>query len=134
MFASRRKGGRDGGRSRATRGMAPTARACPLLLPRLRGDVVDDVVGSGGIPAHARWHVVEQQEMPCLPTDIVIGARGVAAHAQAPYELPLTVVKSEPTTEYVDPANLSTLHRIVSGTIVSSVSAIGDLRIHRVAV
>src|SRR5207245_5101210 len=70
----RRKGGRDSGRSRAAHGMAPALRAYPLLLPRLRADVVHDVVASHGISAHAGWHVVEQQGMPRLPTDVVIGA------------------------------------------------------------
>src|SRR5437588_2468439 len=70
----RRKGGRDSGRLLAAHWMAPALRAYPLLLPRLRGDVVHDVVASLGISAHAGWHVVEQQDMPRLPTDVVIGA------------------------------------------------------------
>ncbi len=45
-LANRRKGSRNRARLGAALGMAPAARADPLLLPRLRGDVVHDVVRS----------------------------------------------------------------------------------------
>src|SRR5712664_1355642 len=124
----------DSGRSGAALGMAPAARAYALLLSRLRGDVVHDVVRAGGIPAHPRWHVVEHQVMPCLPTDVVIGARGIATHAKSTHDLPTTIVEREPATEYIYAADLSAIHRIIGPAVVNSIPSICDLRVHWVAV
>src|SRR5437879_5901563 len=56
-------------------------------------DVVIAVVAVGRRVRDARWDEVEVKIVAYLPCDVVVGAGSVAAHAQAPEELPLRVVQ-----------------------------------------
>ena len=66
--------------------MAEAARADPD--PAHRGgvhDIVDDIVGTIGVPAHAADagpEVIQAEIVAHAPGDHVVGARGVAAHAE----------------------------------------------------
>jgi len=59
------------GGERCRSGGAPSAGAQAFLLSRLRSDVIDNVVGTRGIAAHAAGHIVEQQAMARPPGNIV---------------------------------------------------------------
>src|SRR5688572_5512826 len=70
----RRQAGRDTGCGHAALWMTPAALAHTLLLPKLRRNVVDDVVGSDWITGHACGHVVQGQIVTRPPCYVVISA------------------------------------------------------------
>src|ERR1700733_683843 len=74
--------------------MTPATLADAGHLPGLRHDVVDDVVRTFRVAADAPGHIVEREIVARPPGDVVIGARGVAAHANAADERSAGVVES----------------------------------------
>src|SRR5579859_6360272 len=74
------KSSRDGGCGSVAGGMAEAAGADKLAGTAIGGNVVDHVVAAHGA-AHSRGHVTHIQHASHLPGDDVIGAGGIAAHA-----------------------------------------------------
>src|SRR5438034_9279131 len=96
--------------------MAPSAGTDPRHLPRLRGDVVDDVVGPARVTADPRRNMVKAQREASPPRDVVIRARRVPADAKATNE-PSAFVKSQAATKHIHAADAPIHHRIVRLTI-----------------
>src|SRR6266852_6679610 len=84
----------DGRRRGRALGVAEPARAHTVR------DVVDDVVVLA-IVRHTGRHVVELEGKAHLPGDVVVGAGGVATHAEAADELPIGIVERQAAAEHV---------------------------------
>jgi hypothetical protein len=79
-------------------------------LAGLPGHVVDDAVVAVRIDA-AR-HAAKPERGSHPPTDIVVGAGGVAGDADGAH-FPTVVVEGEPAAEDVDPADPVADHRVL---------------------
>jgi hypothetical protein len=53
---------------------------------------------------HAPWNVVELKLVARAPSDIVVGAGGIAAHANSAHKVVAAVVKRKPAAEHIDAA------------------------------
>jgi hypothetical protein len=96
-------------------------------------DVEDDVVRSLRIAAHAGGDIIQLQQVPGPPGDVVVRAGAVAADADGSDQLAFGVVEAEAAAEYVDPADPVADHRIVCLAELRGIAAVGDLGIHGVA-
>jgi len=55
--------------------------------------------------------MIQCQVIPGTPGDVVIGARGVTAHANSAYDLISRVIQGESAPEHIDPADALADHR-----------------------
>src|SRR4026209_475381 len=117
----------------SARGMAPAASTDAGHLPRLRRDVIDDVVRTVAISADTARNMVEIKIVSGAPGDVVIGARGVAAHANGAHERAAGGVQREPAAEHVHTTDASTDHRVVRLPVIGWVATIRDVDIDRIA-
>src|SRR6266536_2518320 len=85
------------------RRMAKAAGAHRMSV-RVGRKVIDDVVVVGR--ADPGRHIVEIQGVTDLPGDDVVGAGGIPAHAQAAHDLALLVVEGQAAAKHVHAANL----------------------------
>src|SRR5215213_494907 len=95
--------------------MAESPRADAGTAVRIRRDVEHDVVGTRDIARHAAdtGEMVQAEQVPHAPRDVVVGARGVATDADAPDENLALGVEAETPAEHVDAANGCTTHRVL---------------------
>src|ERR1700727_700725 len=70
---------RNSGCRRAASRMPPSTRTHADGEPRLRRDVIHDIVRAGRIRAHSRRNEVQLQRVPRPPRNIVIGTGRIAA-------------------------------------------------------
>src|SRR5205807_7865277 len=107
-------------------GVTETTGAVPRAAIGIGGDVEDDVVGTRRIAGHSPdtrqgtrgRHVVEAQSVAHAPGDIVVGAGGIAAHADAANDNVARGVEGESSAEHVNAANPLANHRVGSGTVI----------------
>ena len=122
-------------------GMTETTGAVPRAAIGIGGDVEDDVVGTRRIAGHSPdtrqgtrgRHVVEAQSVAHAPGDIVVGAGGIAAHADAANDNVARGVEGESSAEHVNAANPLANHRVGSGTVICR-SPVSDAGINGIAV
>ena len=113
-----------------------TSRADSGATVRIRRDIEDDIVGTRWVARHAAYagEVIESQVVANPPRDVVIGAGSIAADTHGTDD-PLTrSVQSQTASENIYPANLVPDHRVLRGTDVRRVAAIGVFGIDWVAV
>src|SRR2546428_6726380 len=116
--------------------MAKAAGAVAGAAVGVGHDVVNDVVRAIGIsrnPRHSE-QVVQAQVVPYAPSDIVVGARGVAAHAKASNDHLPYGVEGEAAPEHIDAPDSLADHRIVGLPVAARIAGVSDLRVHGVAV
>src|SRR5688572_13058274 len=104
-----------------------------VLHARLRNEslIVDVVVA---FRADTRRDPVETEARTCAPRDVVIGARGVTAHANRADELLARVVEWQPASEHVHAADALAYQRIVRLTELTRRAGVRGARVDRIAV
>ncbi len=99
--------------------------------------VEDDVIGPGGVPGNtadcgqraAGSHVIEAQQMPHAPADVVIGTGSVAADADASDQVMTFGIQSEAAAKDVHATDFAPDHGIVCASILKGRAAISYRRI-----
>src|SRR6266568_2783452 len=123
----------DGGGRGAACWMAPAGCAYSEGKPWRGCDVVDDVVGPGGVRADPAGNMVELEGIARTPGDVVIRAGGVAADTDGSDEHALRIVKREAAAEDIDSTDAPADHGVLGGSVVVGVAAIGDGNVDGVA-
>src|SRR5207247_6299866 len=80
-------------------GMTKPSSANAGSTGRVRRDVKHDIVWTRRVAAHTGRDVIQFEIIADAPTDVVVGARGVAAHPDGPDYAAGTLVQRESSTE-----------------------------------
>src|SRR5712664_4699857 len=89
-------------------------------------------LGSPETPRHSE-EVIHAQVVPYAPRDVVVGTRGVAAHANASNDHLPYGVEGEAAPEHIDAPDSLADHRIVGLPVVARIAGVSDIRVHGVA-
>jgi len=113
--------------------MAPAAGADANGEPSGIDDVIDDVVGSGFIGADPRRDKVKIECMSRTPCNVMVSARGIAAHTHGADQLSLRVIERQASAKYIHSADATADHGVVRLAVVVRVAPIGDECSYRIA-
>src|SRR2546427_12253994 len=123
-----RVGGVDAG------GMTKPSSANASSAGRVRQYVEHDIVWTRRVAAHPGRDVIQFEIIADAPTDVVVGARGVAAYPDGPDYAAGTLVQRESSTEDVHAADLTADHRIARRAVAGRWPHVRDAGVDRIAV
>src|SRR5262245_59350285 len=95
--------------------MSPTAGTHRMSIDVGRS-LVDDIVITRR--THASWQVVQVEPMTNLPSDDVIRAGSVSAHANRSEQRAVLAVKGEPAPKHVHPTAFLARQRVIRFSVV----------------